>query len=58
MFYIPKIGDYLKLLTDDQLKDFVAINLGEYFKSMKGSCILGYMRNKILEKLLKHFISF
>ena len=41
MLYIPKTGDYLKLFIDDQFKDFVAINLGEYFKSMKGSCILG-----------------
>ena len=32
MFYIPKIGDYLKILTDDKLKDFVVINFDEYFK--------------------------
>ena len=32
---IPKIGDYLKILTDDELKDFVVVNFGEYFKSTK-----------------------
>ena len=35
MLYIPKIGDYLKILTDDELKDFVVINFDEYFKSSK-----------------------
>ena len=32
MLYIPKIDDYLKILTDEEEKDFVAINFGEYFK--------------------------
>ena len=35
MLYIPKIGDYLKILTDDEVKDFVAINFSEYFKSTR-----------------------
>ena len=35
MLYIPKIDDHLKILTDDNVKNFVVINLGEYFKSMK-----------------------
>ena len=33
--YIPNIGDYLKTLTDDEVKDFVAINFSEYFKSTR-----------------------
>ena len=33
ILYIPKIGDYLKISTDDEVKDFVAINFSEYFKS-------------------------
>ena len=37
MLYIPKIGDYSKLLTDDEVKDFVAINFSEYFKSSRGN---------------------
>ena len=32
MLYIPKIGDYLKILTDEEVKDYVAINFSEYFK--------------------------
>ena len=35
MLYIPKIDDYLKLLTDEELKDFLAISFGEYFKSTR-----------------------
>ena len=35
MLYIPKIGYYLKMLTDDEEKALVIINFGEYFKSMK-----------------------
>ena len=33
MLSIPKIDDYLKILTDEEVKDFVAINFSEYFKS-------------------------
>ena len=64
MLYIPKIDHYLNILTDEEVKDFVAINFSEYFKSSKLSklssknCILHYVRNKILEKLLNRFISF
>ena len=32
MLYIPKIGEYFKTLTDDEVKDFVVINFGKYFK--------------------------
>ena len=35
MLYIPKTDDYLKILTDDEVKDFVVINFDEYFKSTK-----------------------
>ena len=35
MLYTPKIGDYLKILTDEEVKDFVAINFSEYFKSTR-----------------------
>ena len=30
MVYISKVGDYSKILTDDEVNDFVVINLGEY----------------------------
>ena len=34
MLSIPKIDNYLKILTDEIVKDFVAINFSEYFKSI------------------------
>ena len=33
--YISKIGDYWKILTDDEVKDVVAINFSERFKSAR-----------------------
>ena len=33
--YIPKIDDYLIILTGEEVKDFVAIILNEYFKSIR-----------------------
>ena len=34
--HIPKIDDYLKILTDEEVKwGFVAINFSEYFKSIR-----------------------
>ena len=33
--YIPKIDDYLRVLTDEEVKDLVAINFSEYFKSVR-----------------------
>ena len=35
MLYIPRTDDYLKILTDEEVKDFVAINFSEYFRSTK-----------------------
>ena len=35
MLYIPKIDDYLEILTDEEVKDFVATNFSEYCKSIK-----------------------
>ena len=32
MLYIPKQDDYLKILADQKVKNFVAINFSEYFK--------------------------
>ena len=42
MLYIPKIDDYLKILTDDEVKDFVAKNFREYCK---------YTRKKLYSRL-------
>ena len=35
MLYIPKIDEYLKILTDEEVKDFVPINFREYFESIR-----------------------
>ena len=35
MLYIPKIDDYLENWTDKEVKDFVATNFSEYFKSVR-----------------------
>ena len=32
MLHIPKIDDYLRILTDEEVKDFSATNFSEYFK--------------------------
>ena len=33
--YIPKIDDYLKILTDEEVRDFAAINISECFKTIR-----------------------
>ena len=35
MLYIPKIDDYSMILTEKEVKDFVAISFSEYFKSIR-----------------------
>ena len=35
MLFIPKIGDYLKILTDAEVKDFLAINFSKDFQSTR-----------------------
>ena len=47
MLYIPKIDDHLKILTDEEVKDFVAINFCECFKSIR--------KNQNLRKVAKSF---
>ena len=35
MHYIPKIGDYLKVVTNNEVKEFLVINFDEYFNSTR-----------------------
>ena len=35
MLYIPKIDHYLEILTDEEVKNFVAIAFSEYFTFTK-----------------------
>ena len=53
MLYIPKIGDYLKILTDDEVKNFVAINLSEYFKCTREKLYSKLNEKKNLIKVAK-----
>ena len=58
MLYITKIDDYLKILTDKEVKDFVAINFRKYFKSTTEKLYSRLSEEKTLEKLLNCFIPF
>ena len=53
MLYIPKIDDYLKIFTDDEVKDFVAINFSEYFKSTKEKLYSKLNEEQNLRKVVK-----
>ena len=35
MDYIPKIDDYLKILTDEEVEDFITVNFSKYFKYIR-----------------------
>ena len=51
MLYIPKIDEYLKTLTDEEVKDLVAINFSEYFKSTKEKLYSNCILNMSLKQL-------
>ena len=45
MLYLANTDDYLKILTDEEVNDFVAINVSEYFKSIRKTKILAKFLN-------------
>ena len=53
MLYISKIEDYLKILTDEEEKDFLAINFSEYFKSAKEKLYSKLNKEQNLRKVTK-----
>ena len=53
MLYIPKVDDYLKILTDDEVKDFVAINFSEFFKSTREKLYFKLNEEQNLRKVAK-----
>ena len=55
MLYVPKIGGYLKILTDEEVKDFVDINISEYFKSIKEKLYSKLNEVRNLRKVAKSF---
>ena len=48
MLYIPKIGNQLNILTDNEAKDLVTIYFGEYFKSPRVK-VPSKVKNSFLE---------
>ena len=58
MFCIPTIDDYLKILTDDEMKDFVVINSGEYFKSTREKLYSKLSRKQNLKKVVESLYIF
>ena len=53
MLHFPKIDDYLKVLTDEEGKDFVAINFSEYFKSTREKLYYKLNEEQNLRKVAK-----
>ena len=53
MLYIPKFDDYLKILTDEEMKDFVATNFSEYFKSTRAKLFSKLNEVQNLRKVAK-----
>ena len=52
MLHIPKIDDYLEILTDEEVKDFLAINFSEYYKSIREE------QNRFISKVAKSLYIF
>ena len=53
MLYIPKIDDYLKILTDEEVKDFVAINFSKYFNTTREKLYSKLFEEQNLRKFAK-----
>ena len=53
MLYVPKIGDYLKILTHEEVKDFALINFSEYFKSTREKLYSRLNEEQNLRKVAK-----
>ena len=53
MLHFPKIDDYLKVLTDEEGKDFVAINFSKYFKSTREKLYYKLNEEQNLRKVAK-----
>ena len=58
MFYIPKIGDYLKLSTDEEVKEFVAISFSKYFKAAIEKLYSKLKEERNLRKFAESFYIF
>ena len=57
MLYITKISDYLKILTEEEVKDLVLINFGKYFTPTRNT-LYSKRSEKNLIKVDESFYSF
>ena len=57
MLYITKISDYLKILTEEEVKDLVLINFGKYFTPTR-NILYSKRSEKNLIKVDESFYSF
>ena len=58
MLYIQKIDGYLKILTDDELKDFVVINFREYYESAREKLYAKLSDKQNIRKVAEPFFIF
>ena len=58
MLYILKIGDYLEILTDDEVKDFVVINFEGFFKPSREKLYSNLSEKKDLRKVTESLYIF
>ena len=56
--YIPKVGEYLKILTDNEVEDFVAIKFEEYFKSTRETLYYKLNEEQNFRKVAKLLYTF
>ena len=50
MLYMSNIADYLKILIDEEVKEFVVINFGGCFKTSRELLYPQLGKEKVLEK--------
>ena len=50
MLYMSNIADYLKILIDEEVKEFVVINFGECFETTRELLYSKLGKEKVLEK--------
>ena len=58
ILYIPKITNYLKILTNNEVKDFVLTNFGAFSKLIREELYSNLSEEKSLGKVVELFYSF
>ena len=58
MLYIQKIADYLKILSNEEVKYFLLIDFDEYFQSTKEKLYSKLSEEKNLREVAEFFYSF